>query len=237
MLGNISPQALLRIVGFIVGAFCVGSAPARAECVARSAICHSLDGAGVVFTADVEAIRVIQGDRSFRVEVRFQILEAFKGAVAGERTLQFVTTAESFQFQVGQRVLLYASFAEGAWSSDCTRTRIADEADAEIRVLRALARGQAGGLLDGNLVSVEDGRVRTNRYPGLRVTISPKSGKGSTQSAITNAAGQFQFDWVSPGDYILVLAGGSSFADERREVNIRASERCLTLPMFVLRSR
>jgi hypothetical protein len=109
--------------------------------------------------------------------------------------------------------------------------------DPELRVLRALVDGQPGGLLDGNLVTVEEGRERSNRYPGFRITLRPKFGRGPSMTVTTNQAGHFQFDWVSPGDYILVLDGGSSFANEQREIHIRALERCLTLAKFILRPR
>jgi hypothetical protein len=80
-------------------------------------------------------------------------------------------------------------------------------------------------------------RVVTNRHPDFMVTLRPQSGRSPAQSVATDGAGQFQFDWVSPGAYTLVLYGGASFQDEQREVNVRSGEKCLTLPKFVLRSR
>ena len=91
--------------------------------------------------------------------------------------------------------------------------------------------------MDGDLVTMDGERVVTNRYPGFKLTLRPQSGRGPAHSVATNDAGEFQFGWVSPGAYTLVLDGGASFQDEQRELNVRSGEKCLTLPAFVLHSR
>jgi hypothetical protein len=239
VLGKFSARALRRNIVLIVGMICVTSPTLRAECInlAGSPICLSLEGAGVVFLADVEGVRFIEDGQTFRTEVRFRVLEAIKGAVAGERTLQFVTTVEDFRFERGQRVLLFARPSQGAWSTQCSRTRLSHTGDPELKLLRSLMSGAPGGFVEGDLVRMDGDRVITNRHPDFRVTLRPEPGRGPAQSVATNGAGHFQFDWVSPGAYTLVLDGGASFQDEQRELTVRSGEKCLTLPMFVLRSR
>ena len=239
MLPKLSAQALRRSIVLIVAMICVSSPLVRAECVslAGSPICLGLEGAGVVFLADVEGVRFIEDGQTFRTEVRFRVRDAIKGAVAGERTLQFMMTAEDFRFEPGQRVLLFARPSQGVWSTQCSRTRLADTADPELKLLRSLMSGAPGGFVEGDLVRMDGERVVTNRHPDFKVTLRSASGRGPAQSVATNGAGHFRFDWVPPGAYTLVLDGGVSFRDEQRELTVRSGEKCLTVPMFVLRSR
>ena len=158
MLGKFSARALLPHIVLIVGIICVNSAPVRAECfgLAGSPICRSLEGAGVVVLADVMGVRYIEDGQTLRSEVRFRVLEAIKGAVVGERTLQFVNTAEDFRFERGQRVLLFALPHRGAWSTQCSQTRLSHRGDPELEILRSLMSGAPRGARGRR--SRDDGR-------------------------------------------------------------------------------
>jgi hypothetical protein len=227
-------------VGALVFALLCATSEARAECIALagSPICNSFERATSVFLADVENVRTILAEPSFRIEVRFRLLEVFKGTRVVTQTLQFASSIDSYQFQTGQRVLVYGTReSSGIWSTGCSRTRPSGEGDNELRTLRALARRESGGLVDGYLVTVDGEREVTNRHPGFRVTLRPRSGRAQVLSAVTNSAGFFQFDWVAPGDYIIELDGGALYQSEQQEGHVRTNEKCLTLPKFVLRSR
>jgi hypothetical protein len=227
---------LFRVACLVMGAVCANAAPARAAC-GSSTVCERLDYASVVFLADVESVRRMGDSLTASADVQFRVLEVFKGRASSERTFRFGQAGtEDFPFSPGQRVLLYASAREGVLDTACTGTTYASEAEAELKILRALVRGRPGGPLDGHLVPVDDGRELPTQQPDFRVTLRLKSGRGTAQSARIGGP-HFEFDWVSPGDYILALDGGSSFADERREVTVRPKERCLTVTSFILRSR
>src|SRR4029078_7670322 len=101
---------------------------------------------------------------------RFRVRDAIKGAVAGERTLQFMMTAEDFRFEPGQRVLLFARPSHGVWSTQASPTRLAHTADPELKLLRSLMSGAPGGFVEGDLVRMEGERVGTNRDPEFKVT-------------------------------------------------------------------
>jgi hypothetical protein len=226
------PKAIgtLRVLAATVGIMCA-AAEAKAECVRLGPICDSFDQAAAVFLADVESISAPAPRPS--VEVVFRIVEVFKGTPTP--TMQLFSSVESYRFEPGQRVLVYATRGpDGTWSSTCTRTKPSGEGDAEIKILRSLARGEPGGLIDGHLVTVYEGREVTNRHPDVRMTLRPASTRGPALEALTNSAGYFQFDWVGPGDYLVVLERRPGYERQQRRVRVAVGQRCLTSPMFVV---
>ena len=204
-----SSAPVFVIIVLVASAICFGSAAARAECVTgleQPQICGALS---------------------------FRVLEAFKGISLGERTLRLIGSSESFSFQIGQRVLVYARSDGGAWTTQCSRTRLAEQLTGELDVLRALVTRVPGGLVDGHVVTADG----ANTYPGLRVMLRATSGRRIVQSVTTNGAGYFRFEWLSPGVYTLVVEGGSSFLNEQKTFMVQKSGTCLTVPVIVLRSR
>jgi len=229
-----SSAAVFGIIVLVASAICFGSAAARAECVTgleQPQICGALSASDAVFLADVEDVRLVPGSGSY--EVRFRVLEAFKGISLGERTLRLIGSSESFSFQIGQRVLVYARTDGDAWTTQCSRTRLAEQLTGELEVLRALVTRVPGGLVDGHVVTADG----ANTYPGLPVVLRATSGRRIVQSVTTNGAGYFRFEWLSPGVYTLVVEGGSSFLNEQKTFVVRKSGTCLTVPVIVLRSR
>ena len=58
-----------------------------------------------------------------RQEVRFNVLEGFKGAQKGLFAGTFSITSEAVSFRQGRRYMVYASQHEGRWVTTCSRTR------------------------------------------------------------------------------------------------------------------
>jgi hypothetical protein len=221
---------LCRVLVATLGLVCAAG-EAKAECPGLGTICTSFDQAAAVFLADVESVGAPAPRPS--VEVVFRILEVFKGTPTP--TMQLFWSVESYRFEPGQRVLVYATRdADGRWSSTCTRTRLLDEGSPEIEILRSLTRGTPGGLVDGGLVTVYGERHVTNRHPGVRMTLRSTSKRGQVVSATTNGAGGFQFGWISPGDYIVVLERRPGYERQQQRVRVALGQRCLTLPVFVV---
>jgi len=216
---------------------------ANAECVMLSGwICGSFERANAVFLAEIEDVRnlppqptVQPGESSFRIEVDFRFLEVFKENDQLTRTLRFAPSLDGYPFKPGQRVLVYASRGRDAvWSTDCSQTRLSPEGDADLRVLRSLARGDAGGMVYGQLVTVLGGREISNRHPGRRVTLRPMSGLEPVVSATTSEAGTFRFDWVPPGDYVIAVEASPEYEPQERAVRVEREQRCLEVPRFWL---
>jgi hypothetical protein len=227
-----NPKAigLFRVLAATLGLVCAAG-EAKASCVGLGSICASFDQAAAIFLADVESVGTPAPRPS--VEVEFRILEVFKGTPTP--TMQVVSSVESYRFAPGQRVLVYATRGpDGTWSSTCTRTKPSGEGDPEIKILRSLARSEPGGLIDGGLVTVYEGRHLTNRHPDVRTTLRPSSTRGPVLRAVTNSAGYFRFDWVGPGDYIVVLERRPGYERQQQRVRVVSGQRCLTLPPFVV---
>ena len=211
----------------------LGARPSATECVTsleEPLVCGALKTADAVFLADVEDVQ-FRPDTA-RTDVSFRVVEAFKGVRVGVQTLRLVPAIGSYSFRTGQRVLVYASAHDGAWTTVCSRTRGVDGVSGELETLRALVKGVPGGLVDGHVVSADG----ANNYPGVRVTLRSAPGR-VVQTVTTTGAGHFAFDWLSPGAYTLVVEGGPSFLNEQRSLVVRGKRACVTIPTVVLRRR
>jgi hypothetical protein len=94
----------------------------------------------LVFVADVLGVDNVLQSESYRQRVRFRVIEAFRGIERGERVVLFRPTAEDFEFEASQRVLVYAGGTRDNYSTQCTATRAVTLEDAALQELRRLAR-------------------------------------------------------------------------------------------------
>jgi hypothetical protein len=96
----------------------------------------------LVFAGEVLAVdTVILDPEPFIYRVRVRVQEAFKGTAAGEQVFDFSSTVESFRFEKGQRVLVFARRDQrGQFSTQCSATRLTTPNDREVAELRRLAR-------------------------------------------------------------------------------------------------
>jgi hypothetical protein len=124
-----------------------GAVSLLAECVVLRPPCDALKDAAYVFVADaVEAgssLEQIAPDRSRVVPqpVRFKVLERFKGVSRQKvdlRVLVHSDNPEAVLFDAGKRYVVYASpRKDGAWDTACSRTRMIERDDKEVRQLRS----------------------------------------------------------------------------------------------------
>lgn len=125
----------------VLCAWPVPSARVAAECVTIvTSPEQRLTGTALVFVADVLSIEDVVRPESYRVRVRFHVIEAYRGIETGERTVSFRPTAEEFRFEVGRRVLVYAGGTPEDYSTACSHTRVVTLQDREVQELRRLAR-------------------------------------------------------------------------------------------------
>ena len=112
---------------------------ASAECITvQMSLAEWVDSSRFVFFADVVSVENVLKPESYRIRVRFRIIEAFKGTKRGNVTLDFRPIADEFQYQRSQSVLVFAVGTPGDSSSACNATRIATADDTDLRQLRAL---------------------------------------------------------------------------------------------------
>jgi hypothetical protein len=209
---------------------------AHADC-AGSRLHDRFTSASVVFLADVLDVAV-KGDT-----ISFDVREAFKNSRPGPVTLTFVDqlSSESYHFRPGDRVLMYAWRRDGgALSTLCSGSQRADENHPDLPILRHLARGDAGGTVERVLSRFDYNWLR---YPGLRITLRPRSGSGPVIRTMTGTAatgrrgGGFRFDWVPPGDYVVVLEAQKGVKRQERAISVGVLQKLLEVPPFIISAR
>ena len=121
----------------------VPSGRVSAECITDTrSIEQRRQDTPLVFVGDVLSIENVlrpSGDL-YRVQVRFRVVEPYRGMDPGEQAVSFGLTAGQFTFQVGQRVLVYATGTPGNYSTHCTGTKVVGAQDPEAQNLRRLVR-------------------------------------------------------------------------------------------------
>jgi acetolactate synthase regulatory subunit len=148
---------------------------------------------------------------------------------AGETELALEPSSEEFPYESGQRVLVYARRSRQAWSTACTRTRVATLADAEVAVLRALRDKRRGGYVSASVATAA--LVGAQRLNGIRVQLT---GRGiAPVEMLTNAHGRFDTPWLNPGTYTLSVDDVARGLEVRRAVVISPDSRCVTLGSIV----
>jgi hypothetical protein len=224
---------VVRLVILLAIALAAIDTPLRADCavVGDTPICNGLGESELVFLADVLDVQAVTAGGSRVADVRFRVLERFKGVLTPDATIRFdASQAEHFAFAPGQRLLVYASRSQGRWHSGCTRTRVVAADDAEIDILRGLTAGRLGGPVSGIVLSTTDAEQRL--LSRVRVTLQ---GAGVDQQASTGADGVFQFGWVAPGTYTLTVDGGSGRREQRHTVVVERRSACAGAGVFQLR--
>jgi hypothetical protein len=116
----------------------------RAECIKPPGPCRALNSAEVVFYGEV--LDVVWHESPLMQDVRFNIVRGFKGVRIKNWFGTFASGSETYNFQAGQRVVVYATFRDGMWTTACNRTRaFASEdkplLDSELAKLKACAVG------------------------------------------------------------------------------------------------
>ena len=210
------------------------SVNAYADC-AGSRLHDRFRGAATVFVADVLD--------TMNRDVNFDIREAFKNARPGRATVTFgFLTSESYWFRPGERVLVYAFLHEGALTTTCSGTRRVTENDSDLTILRHLARGDAGGTVEGVLSRFDYNWLR---YPGMKITLRPRSRSQPARTVVTGITttgeqgrgGGFRFEWVLPGEYVVVLEAQRGIKRQERVITVAARQKLLEVPPFIISAK
>jgi hypothetical protein len=195
---------------------------ASGECAAPAPCCEAYKQAALVFLAKVDGMQPAAGPMRSGVltQVRFRILEWFKGSSGNQLTFTLKPSSEEFDYVTGKRVLVYATRSDGGtWSTACTRTRQVSPTDPEPQVVRALQRNQPGGVIDGNVQTAE--LLRTGRAGAIAVVLRRDGALVSEMR--TDFAGRFQTGWLAPGVYELSVKATTAGGRPREVVVLRDS--------------
>jgi hypothetical protein len=118
----------------------------NAECIIPPPPCRALAQSAMVVVVDVieaaEPWEIVGGVGKLVPQVvRLRVVERFKGVSPQQQELtgSIHHSAESIFLQAGKRYLLYTENWNGSWLTNCSRTKLADVASAEVRQLRGCA--------------------------------------------------------------------------------------------------
>ena len=200
---------------------------AWSSCPASGTICAAYNRAALVFVAEVESVQPEAGPTRSGVltQVRFRILERFKGTAGETLDMSLGPSSEEFAYAKGQRVLVYANRIGERRSTACSRTTLVSPSDSELLVLRAFHDKKDGGVIDGTVQTAE--RIRAGRMSNIRVVLRRDGALG--QEIRTDSLGRFHTGWLTPGTYVLTEQAGRSETAKPREVVVSRASGCISI--------
>jgi hypothetical protein len=203
-------------------------------CITPGPACHEFWRASAVFagrvasvTNDTEqwpwpsmsSVEPIKPDASTAVHVVFDVSEPFRGVTESKIEVRTgsrgprIWVENSVDFRVGQEYIVYAyqqTSQPYLSTSECTRTRLIENAAEDLAYARSVATSTAtGARIFGKIFRWNNGIPRFKK-PASRVHISLWLGEKSWKTQ-TNAEGDFEFTGMSVGDYQVLLPSGAQF--------------------------
>jgi len=196
----------IRLIVFCALALTAFARLASACSCAERPVCASFWEADRVFTGRAEVTSLGPGAQ----RVRFRVEEAFRGSGG---TVEIVSRGIggscAYAFVHGTRYLVFARRGpDGTWSAFfCDPTKPLDQAGRELAFARAVAGGSLGGgrVFGSVLVAgrAGDGQLELPAaQSGVTLTLR---GAARTDSAVTDANGQYEIKDLTPGRYSLTV--------------------------------
>jgi 5-hydroxyisourate hydrolase-like protein (transthyretin family) len=199
----------------VLGAVAAPAAAQPCDCGSTPAPCAGYWGATTVFTGRVERVT---RDASGARQVTFTILERHRGISASDVVIRTGPAGQrcSLSFRTGREYIVYARPDEtGALTTSvCLRTREIEDGAADLAYLGSLKDGSAPlGRISGQILSVArdlSGKARGSAAPvaGANVTLTKN---GQAQTAVTDRAGDFAFESLTVGRYIVSLEASEHY--------------------------
>jgi hypothetical protein len=185
--------------------------------------CTRIHKSAAIFTG-----RVLDAGRDRGGPFRFQIDEQFKGLGKDVREVNVEGGLCMSGYKPGQRYLVLAGRAPNGslFSGDCTGTVRVEDAEDDIRIIRAWAQGSPSHQLQGRIAEdIEDDMVRyeleVEKYPGLGGVELLATKDGETFRGISDARGIFRVPVPGPGAYRVVASHpGLSASESAYEFNV-----------------
>ena len=177
------------------------------SCLPRKAPCEAFERAPAIFIAVVTDIDPAS-ERNARPAVHLSVEQSFKG-ISQTTVKMFQGTSGgdcSFEFQKGERYLLYASYSEetGTYHTNiCTRSRPLAYAGEDLAYLRGSPPADSAPSLTGTVVKQdfkEEARPsETELIRGVKVTAEGQNGQKF--EAFTDDDGTYNITGLPPGTY------------------------------------
>lgn len=207
---------------------CLPSRVDACSCMGPGPVCQDYWGASVVFVGTVidsklVPIKIGGFDHQERL-VRLSIDEGFRGVEGAQ--VEVATGLGGgdcgFGFRQAQQYLVYAYEFEGRLTTGiCTRTKDISAAAVDLKYMRGLRNGSAGGSIYGEVVAHlrnETGGSDKQAIPAATVTFSGVT----TKEIKTNAKGEYRVDALPPGDYTVKvnLPNGMTIRESEHKVTV-----------------
>ena len=215
------PEIQIAYIVALVVVFLLCPVAARGSCAVPGSVCSALTEAELVFVGDVTAVERQSGPADVALmNVRFRIIERFKGGTGSTQSLAIAPSSEeSVQYREGQRILVYTRRYRNAWFTACTRTREVKLDDAELGELRVLGQ-QRGPVVVGDV-------RRLNGSPAGHVRVVVRLGSSIVATSVTDAAGRYEIAWLTPGRYTVAVDGPSGRGRKGTQILVTGDTRCL----------
>jgi Carboxypeptidase regulatory-like domain len=189
---------------------CGGDVAEACSCGPRSTACGPPEDfwrVGAVFAGRVTAIDRPAGmAHPGKRRVRIQIIEKFRGDIAGPRGEVTVFTDAialcGFPFRIGKEYFVYARQDQGRLvTSTCSRTALLERAQVDLAYARNAVKGSPpAGRIVGEVRLTGEVRNRIKLLSGIPIVIARQ---GATATATTDSWGRYAIEPPAAGTYVL----------------------------------
>jgi hypothetical protein len=210
---------------------------AACSCMEGPGPCGALTQSDSVFVGRVVDIRTTARATIFDgLTVRFEIERTFKGLSVTQKTVEVLTGNSGgdcgYDFKLGQKYFVFAHRSSGSlYTSICSNTRLASEAEDDLELIDAFVRGRAETRIFGRIELVDE-RIEASptdmsslNLAGMRVEARDNR---TVLSGTTDIDGRYRIKNVPPGRYAIRLVG--MFPPNLEVIRASAQETQIDLP-------
>jgi hypothetical protein len=211
------------------------------SCIRPSVACDAAWSVTSVFTAEVVSVeagvRPGDGDRLPTARARLRVIEPFINMPAAESVVEWAPLSTcSFQFQRGERYLVYAHGAAPRLAvSSCSRTRRLAEAKQDLEYLRSLSTTVPVSRVFGRITELsrhpaEPHAVDYGPLANVRLSVS---GAGFMREVMTDEYGRYEVTDVPVGKVDIKVDVPFSVSPQGGEWHIRDPRGCVAADFTV----
>ncbi len=203
----------LSVVGALFIAHFGLSSLLACSCIERGPACSTYWSGKAVFTGQVISI---QSDTEHGLLVDLQVIEPFRGVTSGQLVVKTGRGGGDcgYPFEVGKRYLVFAD-GEPLSTGICNDTTPIERAAQALEYIHGLAKAAPGGTLYGTLHH-RDATGKFTPMAGVTVTATGPS----AQTAVTDAAGEYRFNGIPAGEYLVKPSFAANLVNHEAKVSV-----------------
>lgn len=234
-------RSVVLLLGLLIITSLAGRTANACSCGGSGAPCESFGTAAAVFAGTVISVRENppppknagnEVDWFPRRAFKFSVQQAYSG-VAGTEVEVFTGGGGGdcgYQFQVGQRYLVYAFlYKERLQTGICSRTRLFSQATEDLAFLGTLSSARAGVTIHGS-VMLPDARS-DDPTPDISIVIE---GESQRKEVRPDAEGKFTVSGLPAGKYKATINLPDSLNTWQNETEVTVTDRgCASVGWYV----